>query len=175
MCSLSSEPWLKGPVPNIPPLLQPVAYALLQASEDVESVLDGFDEHFLWVKPAGRASVGFHLQHMAGVLDRMLTYADANDLSEKQLDDLSDEGQAFRNITTASLIQQFHEQVGVMLTYLENTDVNTLTDRRSVGRKKLPSTVIGLLFHAAEHIQRHTGQLLVTVSVVINTGNKPSI
>jgi uncharacterized damage-inducible protein DinB len=30
----------------------------------------------------------------------------------------------------------------------------------------MPRTVIGLLFHAAEHAQRHTGQLIATAKVV---------
>jgi hypothetical protein len=35
-------------------------------------------------------------------------------------------------------------------------------DERLVGRLKLPSTVVGLLFHAAEHTQRHVGQAATT-------------
>jgi hypothetical protein len=41
-----------------------------------------------------------------------------------------------------------------------------LTASRTVGRNKLPSTVLGLMFHAAEHVQRHVGQLLVTARVL---------
>lgn len=67
------EVWLRGPVANIPSLLQPVAHALLQAREEVNEMLVDFPEDHLWDKPAGVASVGFHLQHLKGVLDRLLS------------------------------------------------------------------------------------------------------
>jgi uncharacterized damage-inducible protein DinB len=46
---------------------------------------------------------------------------------------------------------------------------------RFVGRAKLPSTVLGLLVHAAEHTMRHTGQLLVTVQVLRADGTKDTV
>ena len=71
----SPEYWLRGPVPGIPALLQPVAHALLQAREEVNALMLGFPADLLWEQPAGLASAGFHLQHLAGVLDRLFTYA----------------------------------------------------------------------------------------------------
>jgi uncharacterized damage-inducible protein DinB len=56
--------------------------------------------------------------------------------------------------------------VQLFLQQLRDTDETTLTDYRPIGRKKLPSTVMGLLFHAAEHTMRHVGQLLVTVKII---------
>jgi len=44
--------------------------------------------------------------------------------------------------------------------------VATLTDARAVGRQRLPSTVIGLLVHAAEHTTRHAGQIITTAKIV---------
>jgi hypothetical protein len=41
-----------------------------------------------------------------------------------------------------------------------------LTDERHVGRARLPSTVIGLLFHGAEHTQRHAGQVATLVKML---------
>lgn len=84
MSSEQPEVWLRGPIPDIPALLQPAAQALLQAREDVHKYTKDFPEALLWEKPDGRASVGFHLQHLSGVLDRMLTYARGESLSEKQ-------------------------------------------------------------------------------------------
>ena len=55
-----SEVWLRGPVENIPSLLQPVAHALLQAREEVSELLENFPNELLWEKPAGVASTGFH-------------------------------------------------------------------------------------------------------------------
>ena len=69
------ETWLRGPVPDIPPLLQPVAHALLQAAEEVAALLTDFPAEKLAERPLGLASVGFHLRHLTGVLDRTFTYA----------------------------------------------------------------------------------------------------
>ncbi len=160
------EVWLRGPVPGIPPLLQPVAHALLQAKEEIVSMMLDFPKEKLWEKPAGLASVGFHLQHLSGVLDRLFTYARGEQLSKLQLEYLALEGKATDNETISILIQRFTDGVDEALDQLWRTDEATLTDNRSVGRANLPSTVVGLLFHAAEHTQRHVGQLLVTVSMV---------
>ncbi len=88
------EVWLRGPLPGVPPLLQPVGHALLQAREEVIASMQGFPEAHLWDRPAGVASVGFHLQHLAGVLDRLFTYARGVALSPQQLDALAREGQS---------------------------------------------------------------------------------
>jgi len=69
------EVWLRGPLPEVPPLLQPVAHALLQAREEVSEIMVGFPADKLAERPLGLASVGFHLRHLAGVLDRTFTYA----------------------------------------------------------------------------------------------------
>jgi hypothetical protein len=39
-----------------------------------------------------------------------------------------------------------------------------------VGRARLPSTVFGLLFHVAEHTQRHAGQAITTAKIVRGLG-----
>ncbi len=162
----SYEIWLNGAVENIPALLQPVAHALLQAKKEVVETMFSFPEDKLWDKPSGIASVGFHLQHLSGVLDRLFTYLRAESLSEKQLNYLNEEGKQKDNITTKKLLDKFNRQVDVSLNQLSKTDEILLTQYRSVGRKKLPSTVIGLLFHAAEHTMRHVGQLIVTVKIL---------
>jgi len=163
------EHWLRGPVPEIPPLLQPVAHALLQAKDEVTSFLQDFPDHLLWEKPAGVASPGFHLQHLRGVLDRLFTYAEENQLSGEQLSQLKQEGTPpDPSTSTQDLLQAFQQQVDLSLQKLKTVDERDLTSVRTVGRAQLPSTVIGLLFHAAEHTMRHTGQLYVTVKVLRN-------
>ncbi|HTE23978.1 DinB family protein [Flavitalea sp.] len=160
------ERWLAGPVENIPSLLQPVAHALIQATKEIRTMMTDFPEEKLFERPAGLASPGFHLKHIKGVLDRLFTYAANNQLSSDQLVYLQSEGEALGN--TAELVQQLEFQVGVSLEALSEIDESTLTQFRGVGRKQLPSTVIGLLVHAAEHTMRHTGQLLVTTTVLKN-------
>jgi uncharacterized damage-inducible protein DinB len=166
MAQKEPEVWLRGAVPGVPPLLQPVAHALLQAREEVEGLLHDFPDELLWSRPAGVASVGFHLQHLSGVLDRLFTYARGEMLTEAQRESLAQEGERRSSMTAArDLVDAFHEQVERALAQLRGTEEQQLTDAREVGRARLPSTVLGLLVHAAEHTQRHVGQLLVTVRV----------
>ena len=161
------EVWQRGPITNIPALLQPVAHALLQANEEIEVLMKDFPDELLWTKPLGMASVGFHLQHLSGVIDRIFTYALNEKLSESQFIDLSEEGKNSGDLlTVALLVNRFNLQVNQAINQLTETDESTLTNFRSVGRAGLPSTVIGLLFHAAEHTMRHLGQLIVTVKIV---------
>jgi len=160
------EVWLRGPIEGISPYLQPVAHALLQAREEVVSWMTHFPEDALWLRPASVASVGFHLQHLTGVLSRLFTYARGEMLSEQQLEALQTEGKPFEGCTVALLLRQFHDEVEICLQQLRQTDERVLNDARGVGRKQMPSTVLGLLVHAAEHTQRHAGQLYVTMRVV---------
>ena len=159
------EVWLRGPLPNIPTLLQPVAHALLQAQEELEIILEDFPDQLLWEQPAGMASVGFHLRHLSGVLDRLLTYARGESLSAAQLEYLQSEGIPDSS-STRQLLDALAAQLVKTLAQLSATPETSLTEPRGVGRAQLPSTVLGLLFHAAEHTQRHMGQLLVTARVV---------
>ena len=163
------EPWLRGPLPGVPGLLQPVAHALVQAREEVPGFVRNVDAEALWVRPAGRASVGFHLQHLAGVLDRMLTYARGEALTTAQFAALHAEGAPDPALTVSGLVEAFEGGVDRALAQIRETDPATLLDARGVGRDRVPSTVLGLLVHAAEHTQRHVGQLLVTASVVAPT------
>lgn len=161
------EVWLRGPLPDVPPLLQPVAHALLQAREEVKALEKDFPENKLWNRPAGVASAGFHLQHLTGVLDRLFTYARAESLTAEQLEWLANEGKPQPGADSfAALFQLFSQQIDKALGQIQHTPQETLTEVRGVGRAQIPSTVLGLIFHAAEHTQRHVGQLLVTVAVL---------
>ena len=163
------EVWLRGPVPGVPAPLQPVAHALLQAREDVAAALDGFPTERLWDRPAGVASVGFHLQHLAGVTDRMLTYARGEGLSPAQFAALAAEEHPPEPPPAdpvAALVAGFSAAVDRALDALRTTDPATLAEPRAVGRAGLPSTGLGLLAHAGEHAQRHVGALIVTARVV---------
>ncbi|TGE13988.1 DinB family protein [Hymenobacter elongatus] len=161
------EVWLRGPLPEVPALVQPVAHALLQAREELNAQLANFPDTQLWVRPAGVASVGFHLQHLTGVLDRLCTYARGEALTPEQLQNLAQEeyGSVAAG-TTRALLQAFDEQVEHMLAQLRRTNKAALREPRGVGRAQLPSTVLGLLVHAAEHTMRHLGQVLVTARIV---------
>lgn len=161
-----TEYWLSGPVEGIPVLLQPIAHALLQARREVLDAAQEFPKALLWIKPVGMASVGFHLQHLTGVLDRLFTYARGEQMSDLQLAFLRSEGVEKSEIETIDLLKDFEKQVELALKQLSGTDEGDLTMKRGVGRKQIPSNVLGLLFHAAEHTMRHTGQLLVTIKLL---------
>ena len=160
------EVWLRGPVDGVPALLQPVAHALLQAEEEVHAIVRDFPDDRLWIKPHGLASAGFHLQHLSGVLDRLTTYARGKPLSATQLTRLKAEGSGDEGANAASLAFAFSACVADTIDLLRATPEGTLLEPRSVGRSGLPSTVLGLLVHCAEHTMRHVGQLLVTARVV---------
>ncbi|MBC7826319.1 MAG: DinB family protein [Chitinophagaceae bacterium] len=160
------EYWLRGPVEGIPLLLQPAAHSILQSRREVMEGLKDFPESLVWERPEGVASVAFHLQHMPGVLDRMFTYAKGKQLDQHQLDYMVAEGKENDDIKLSALLDHLNNQVEKALEQLRDTPENVLLEHRAVGRKQVPSNVIGLLFHGAEHIQRHTGQLLVTSRVV---------
>jgi uncharacterized damage-inducible protein DinB len=167
MADALPEVWLRGPVPGIPPTLQPVAHALLQAREEVETLMEAFPDDKLWNRPAGVASVGFHLQHFRGVLSRLFTYARGESLDAAQKEALAAEQEPSRaGLTVRALVDAFRQQVDRALEELRTIDESTLALPRAIGRARLPTTTLGLIVHAAEHTQRHVGQLLVTVRVL---------
>ena len=129
------------------------------------NMMQGFPEDKLWDKLTNLASVGFHLQHLTGVQNRLFAYAQGDALNQEQLQYLGREGENTR-IKLPLLLEAFNKQIDNCITQLKQTPDSILTEYRAVGRAKLPSTVIGLLVHAAEHTMRHTGQLLVTVRVL---------
>lgn len=161
------EVWMRGPIPGILPLLQPVAHSLLQSLEEVRAVVGLLSVSDLWARPGGAASVGFHVRHAAGSLDRLFTYARGEGLSAEQRAFLDAEAApASPPAQAAELASAFERQVESALDQLRSTPESTLLEVRGVGRLQLPSTVLGLLFHAAEHTQRHVGQIVTTANMV---------
>lgn len=160
------EVWLRGPVEGVPPALQPVAHALLQAQEDVGPLARSLDVDLLWASPGGAAPAGFHLRHMAGSLERLLAYARGDALTEAQRARLAAEQEPTPAVDASTLLAELDARVDEALAQLRRTDTPTLDDVRLVGRAGHPSTVRGLLHHAAEHTARHAGQLATTVRVL---------
>jgi uncharacterized damage-inducible protein DinB len=163
---MASQPevWLRGPVQGVPPVLMPAAHALLGAMEDLERVAAELTPEELWTRPNGAASVGFHLRHVAGSTDRLLTYARGEALTEQQREALAAEGDASGD--ASALIAELRRSIDHALDALRATPAERVHDARRVGRAGLPSTVLGLLFHAAEHAQRHTGQAIATARML---------
>ena len=165
------EVWLRGPIPGIPALLQPVAHSLLQCGEELRKHVTSLAPDQLWARPSGAASIGFHVRHAAGSLDRLFTYARGEALSSAQQAALLAEGEPDEAPDApARVLARFDEAVQRALEQLRGTSETTLLNHRGVGRAQLPSTVLGLLFHAAEHAQRHVGQAVTTAKIVAREG-----
>ncbi|OJU29012.1 MAG: metal-dependent hydrolase [Sphingobacteriales bacterium 41-5] len=163
--STIKEVWLRGEtVEGLSPYLQPAAHALLQAGEEITALMDNFPEGKLWESLSGMATPGFHLKHIAGVQDRLLTYAEGNLLTNEQLQYLNNEKVADK--TLSELVSHLNTTIQQTIQRLNQFSDEELKAFRGVGRQQIPSTVIGLCFHAAEHTMRHTGQLLVTVKLL---------
>jgi len=156
---MTPEPWLRGPIPNVHPLVAPVLYAFQQAREDLAKYTDGLTPEQLWASPHGFGSAGFHIRHIAGSVGRLLTYLQNRELSPGQLEELRTE-EAPLAVARESLLALLDGALTEAEAVVRAIDPATLADVRTVGRKKLPTTVIGLLTHIAEHTQRHVGQAI---------------
>lgn len=146
-------------------MLQPVAHALLQAREDIEAAIGPLSAAQLSIRPANAASVGFHARHLAGSLDRLLTYARGEQLSPEQVAYLKAEMHD-SSAEAGTLIAFVHGRLDAALDQVKHTPEQSLLEARRVGRQGLLSNTIGLLFHAAEHTTRHTGQIITTARIV---------
>jgi hypothetical protein len=159
------EFWLRGPVEGVHPALMPAAHAFLQTLEDVERATADLTTEQWWLSPGGAASIGFHVMHLGGSTDRLLTYARGELLSDAQKAAFRAESSP-STADTASLLADLRKSFDAAMAQLRATPPASLNDARAVGRAGLPTTVLGLLFHAAEHSQRHAGQVVTMAKVV---------
>ncbi len=161
------EPWLRGSLPGIPALLQPAAHAFVMVGENVDSAFLDISSDELWARPGGAASLGFHLMHLSGSTDRLLTYARGERLSTVQLSALAaEDSPGAPPPSRDDLVARWSRTLDRALAQLASTPEGSLLEPRMVGRAQLPSTVFGLLFHAAEHAQRHAGQITTTAKII---------
>jgi hypothetical protein len=161
------EVWLRGPIDGYDPLLMPAVHALVQVREDIERLRSRVPAAHAWERPGGAASIAFHVRHTAGALDRLLTYARGAALDERQRQALATEeepGQppaSFDSVADAAVAT-----IDRALAQLRTTTAAELLQERRVGRAGLPSNVLGLIFHAAEHSTRHIGQAITTTRIL---------
>ena len=165
--STQPEPWLRGPLPGIAPVLQPAAHAFVLALEDVERALDGITHEDFWQQPGGITPLGFHVVHLAGATDRLLTYARGEALSPEQKTAAGAERElATARPALADTLEAWRKAVDKALGQLRDTSESELLKPIAIGRAQLPSTVIGAIFHAAEHAARHAGQVVTTAKLL---------
>lgn len=161
------EAWLRGPIDGIPGLLQPAAHALVLAREDVAAATNGLSADQLWQRPNGITPIGFHLAHLAGSTGRLLAYAKGDPLTDAQKAFMLYERDVMNTRPALDkLTQDWHAAIDDAMAQFAATAERTLTEARTIGRAQLPTTVIGAIFHAAEHAARHTGQIVTTARLV---------
>jgi len=164
------EVWLRGPLQDFAPVVMPAAHSLLQVREDLEGLARTVSEAQLWVRPGGAASIGFHIRHTGGALDRLLTYARGEQLSDAQMRFLRAEGEpGDPPAIVAGVVAEAQATIDRALDQLRATAGDGVYEARRVGRGGLPSTVIGLIVHAAEHSTRHMGQAITTARILSGT------
>jgi len=163
---MAEEAWLSGKLDGFSPVMMPAAHALVQAIVDLEKSAAHLTDGDLLKKLNGAASAAFHLRHIAGSIDRLLTYAGGEDLSEVQFDFLKGETAETSELNAEELVMQAVLSIQNALEYCRTVSPDVLFEERFVGRKKLPTNVFGLLFHIAEHTARHVGQITTTAKIV---------
>jgi uncharacterized damage-inducible protein DinB len=160
----SVEPWLRGTETDVAAVGRAVLHALILANKDLREYCWNLSDPELNAQPAGAAPVAFHIRHLARSLDRLLTYAEGQSLSEEQTARLRTELDP--HATRDELFAELNAALSggaARVRALANTN---LEEERTVGKKRLPTTVGGLLVHVADHTQRHVGQAITTAKIV---------
>jgi hypothetical protein len=158
------EPWMRGPIEGVSPLTAPILYTFQHAREDLAKFTEGLTVEQIWASPHGFGSVGFHIRHIGGSTDRLITYLRGEQLTPAQLEFLKAEKNP--GADTSALLGEMEEFFRKAEVTVRALDPATLSEPREIGRKRLPSTVNGLLVHTAEHIQRHIGQAISAAKLV---------
>jgi uncharacterized damage-inducible protein DinB len=159
------EPWLRGILTDVPAVQKAVLHALELAREDLAKWCGNLSDAELNARPGNLAPVAFHVRHISRSIDRLLTYAEGKELSAAQMDALRSELDpgAGRDELFAELAGALEEGASRVRAF----DATQLEESRAVGKKRLPTTVTGLLVHIAEHTQRHVGQAVTTAKIVV--------
>jgi uncharacterized damage-inducible protein DinB len=164
---ITPEPWLRGPLDGVHPLVMPVLFSFAQVREDLDRHVRQLSYEQLW-KTVGGSSIGFHLKHLAGSVDRLATYLAGEHLSQEQLESLRSESAP--DLELSQLLELIEARLRSAEQKLKAINPEELYQPRSVGRKELPTSVIGLIVHLAEHTQRHLGQVITLSQVVRQLG-----
>jgi uncharacterized damage-inducible protein DinB len=159
------EPWLRGTLTDVPAVQRAVLHALQAAELDLQEWCAELTDAEVHARPAGLAAVAFHLRHIPGSIDRLLSYAEGREISEDQLAYKKSEGEP--GASASELLQRLSEALQLAAERVRKFSTAELEKPRFVGRKQIPTTVGGLLVHVADHTQRHVGQAITTVKVLL--------
>src|SRR5262249_21944916 len=132
------EPWLRGPITGVDPLTAPILYAFQQTREDLGRFTAPLTIAQLWATPFGLGSAGFHILHIAGSIDRLMTYLQGQPLSASQMDALRAEN-SVTGLTRDHLLAKLEDALRAAEEIVRGIDPATLAEPRTVGRKGLPT------------------------------------
>jgi uncharacterized damage-inducible protein DinB len=159
------EPWLRGTHTEISFVQRAVLHALELAKEDLDKWCGNLSDEQLNARPSGIAPVAFHIRHITRSVDRLLTYAEAGELSTLQMSALKSE------LDPGATHEELFAELAATFTKgadrIKSFDATKLEESRNVGKKQLPTTIGGLLVHVADHTQRHVGQAITTAKIVL--------
>ena len=159
------ETWLRGTLTDVPAVQRAVLHALELAKKDLEKWCGDLSDAELNARPGNIAPVAFHIRHIARSIDRLLTYAEGKELSQGQMDALRSELDS--GVGRDELFAELANALEGGASRVRAFDATQLEESRAVGKKRLPTTVGGLLVHIAEHAQRHVGEAITTAKVVV--------
>ena len=158
------EPWLRGTHTDVPSAGRTVLHALDLALDDLSKWTEGLTDPEVHSQPLGLPSVAFHLRHIARSTDRLLSYAEGNQLTAEQLAALK--GEQGGEETLAALLAEVEISFSNAAERIRVLGTANLDTFRGVGRKQLPTSIGGALIHVGDHTQRHTGQVVTTAKVL---------
>ena len=159
-----TEPWLRGTHRDIPAAGRAVLHALELAFDDLAKWTAGLTDDEVHAEPFGLTSIAVQLRHIAGSVDRILTYAEGSQLSADQLAALKAESSGSEPL--AELMGRVKASLDRAAARVRALAGGDLEAPRSVGRKELPTSLGGALIHVADHTQRHVGQVVTTAKVL---------
>jgi hypothetical protein len=158
------EPWMRGIVPGIDPVIGHLLRASEQIREDLEAAIARLPPEQLWATPQGMTSAGFHAKHLAGSTERLCTYLEGHPLSAEQLAALKAESTG--NESSEDLIASVRESLTRYEQLVRALTPDHFGDIREIGRKRFQTTAVSLAIHIAEHGQRHVGQAISAAKLV---------
>ena len=158
------EPWLRGTHADVPAVGRAVLHAFDLALDDLTKWTDGLSDAEVHSQPLGLSSIAFHLRHIARSTDRLLSYAEGNQLTSEQLSTLKAEQSGEESLAALlAEVEVSFSNAADRVRVLATANFDTF---RGVGRKHLPTSIGGALVHVADHTQRHTGQVVTTTKVL---------
>ena len=155
---------MRGPIEGVEPLVAPVFYSFTQVREELAHYTEGLTTEQVWRQVNSLPTLGFHLRHIAGSVDRLMSYLMEAEISPEQIVYLKSEGEPGASLD--DLLAGVDAAFAKAESQLRTIKADDIHAPRYIGRKRLPTSVLGLLVHVSEHTQRHLGQSITTAKLM---------